>query len=53
MEAGDTEKVSVGDGSVTVTVTVLLAEPPGPFAVNVYVVVAEGSAVVLPLRGSG
>ena len=33
---------TLGDGTITVTVTLSVAEPPGPIAVMVYVVVLEG-----------
>lgn len=47
--AGFAEIVTVGPGfAETVTVTVAVAVPPGPLALAVYVVVAEGLTACVP-----
>ncbi len=48
MLAGLAEMVTVGAGK-TVMVTLLVAVPPAPVAVMVYVVVSVGETVVEPL----
>ena len=47
--SGIAESVTVGSGTITVTVTFAEAFPPGPVAVIVYLVVTFGVTTVVPL----
>jgi hypothetical protein len=49
MLRGSAAMATVGAGAETVTVTLLVAVPPGPVAVMVYLVVAVGDTIVEPL----
>ena len=49
-EVGLASKLAVGRGTI-VTITDFVVTPPGPVAVKVYVVVAVGFTVMLPVVG--
>ena len=52
MDSGSAFIIAVGGGSITLTVTLSIASPPGPSAAMVYVVVSVGETMREPLTST-